>query len=143
VFFSGQKQIQEADPFYSNSVHFAVNAPIDYIYRLKEQSKFHQFIEAGSMIHNWIGDRKPDPKALFNLIEKVWNNTKCAEMTISPDKTTCLGCENTYSGFHTSCPNCQSDNVFWTTRITGYQVRVDKFNNAKLAELHDRKRENI
>lgn len=136
-------QENEYGVYYTNSVHFAVNAPVDYIDRLKEQSKFHQVVEAGSMIHNWVGDRSPSPEAIYNLMKNTWEKTKCVEATISPDKTTCYGCKKTTNGFHDKCPLCSSENVFWTTRITGYQVRVDNFNDGKRAELEDRKREII
>lgn len=129
--------------YYTNSVHFATDSPIDYIDRMKYQSKFHTLVEAGSMVHNWVGDRSPSPKAIYKLLVKAWEDTDCVELTISPDKTTCEACERTSSGFHEECPLCNSTEVFWTTRITGYQVRVDDFNSSKLAELHDRKRENI
>lgn len=129
--------------YYSNSVHFSVDAPIDYIDKLNYQSKFHPLVEAGSMIHNWVGDKSPSPKAIGDLIYKVWKYTKCAEMTISPNKTVCENCKITINGFHEICPKCNSNNIFWIARITGYQVRVDKFNVSKLAELFNRKDDNI
>jgi len=124
--------------YYSNSIHFSVDAKIDYVDELKYQSKFHSLVDAGSMVHVWVGDKKPSQKALSDLIYKVWKNTKCTEMTISPNKTVCNNCKTTVDGFHDNCPKCDSDNVFWIARITGYQVRVDKFNASKLAELSDR-----
>ena len=37
------------------------------------------------------------------------------------------------------CPNCGSDNVDTLQRITGYlSGTTDRWNKAKLAELHDR-----
>lgn len=136
-------QKNEYGIYYSNSVHFAVNAKIDYIDELSYQSKFHDLVEAGSMIHIWIGDKKPSAKAIGDLIYKVWKNTKCAEITISPNKTVCDNCNTTVNGFHEKCPKCNNDNVFWIARITGYQVRVDKFNSSKLAELFDRENKDI
>ncbi len=136
-------QKNEYGIYYSNSIHFAVNAKIDYIDELSYQSKFHDLVEAGSMIHIWIGDKKPSAKAIGDLIYKVWKNTKCAEITISPNKTVCDNCNTTVNGFHEKCPKCNNDNVFWIARITGYQVRVDKFNSSKLAELFDRENKDI
>lgn len=136
-------QGNEQGIYYSNSIHFAVNAKIDYIDELKYQSKFHDLVEAGSMVHIWIGDKKPSPQAIGDLIYKVWKNTKCAEMTISPNKTVCNNCNTTTNGFHETCSKCNSNNVFWIARITGYQVRVDKFNAGKMAELLDRENKDI
>ena len=95
------------------------------------------------MIHVWVGDKKPSRKALADLIYKVWKNTKCTEMTISPNKTVCEDCKTTINGFHDVCPKCGSENVFWIARITGYQVRVDKFNASKISELFDRNNHDI
>lgn len=129
--------------YYSNSIHFAVDAKIDYIDELQYQSKFHSLVSAGSMVHVWVGDKKPSPQALADLIYKVWKNTKCTEMTISPNKTVCNNCKTTINGFHEICPKCNNENVFWIARITGYQVRVDKFNASKIAELFDRTNHDI
>ena len=129
--------------YYSNSIHFAVDAKIDYIDELQYQSKFHTLVDAGSMIHVWVGDKKPSPQAISDLIYKVWKHTKCTEMTISPNKTVCNNCKTTVDGFHEICPKCNSENIFWIARITGYQVRVDKFNSSKLAELFDRNNHDI
>jgi glutaredoxin/RNA polymerase subunit RPABC4/transcription elongation factor Spt4 len=90
------------------------------------------------MIHIWVGDKKPSPQAIKEVIFKVWKNTKCTEITISPNKTVCNSCKTTIDGFHDNCPRCNSNDVFWIARITGYQVRIDKFNSSKLAELFDR-----
>lgn len=129
--------------YYSNSIHFAVDAKIDYIDELQYQSKFHTLVDAGSMIHVWVGDKKPSPQAISDLIYKVWKHTKCTEMTISPNKTVCNNCKTTVDGFHEICPKCNSENIFWIARITGYQVRVDKFNSSKIAELFDRNNHDI
>lgn len=136
-------QSNEHGFYYSNSIHFNVDAKIDYIDELNYQSKFHTLVEAGSMIHLWVGDKKPSPEAIADLIYKVWKHTKCAEMTISPNKTVCNNCKTTIDGFFELCPKCNSDNIFWIARITGYQVRVDKFNNSKLAELFNRRTDDI
>jgi ribonucleoside-triphosphate reductase len=142
----GDKAFVQANDYgfyYSNRVHFAVNAKIDYVDELNYQSKFHPLVEAGSMIHIWVGDKALSPKAISNLIYKIWKYTKCSEMTISPNKTVCDNCKTTINGFFETCPNCNSDKIFWIARITGYQVRVDKFNQSKLAELFDRRSDDI
>lgn len=124
--------------YYTNSIHFPVDAHIDYIDELKYQSKFHTLVEAGSMVHVWVGDKSPSPEALSKLIQNTWYNTKCTEMTLSPNQTICNDCNTTVNGFFNFCPNCKSDNIFWMARITGYNVPVHMFNASKLAELKDR-----
>ena len=129
--------------YYTNSIHFPVDAHIDYIDELKYQSKFHTLVEAGSMVHIWIGDKTPSPDAISKLIENAWYNTKCTEMTLSPNQTVCNDCNTTIKGFFDKCPNCNSENVFWIARITGYNVPVHMFNASKQAELKDRTTHNI
>ena len=65
--------------YYTNSVHFATDSNVDYITRLMKQSKFHNLVEAGSMIHIWGGENSPDPKAIYELIKTTWDNTKCVQ----------------------------------------------------------------
>lgn len=142
-------QENELGVYYTNSIHFNVDNDLDYIDILQEQSKFHPLVEAGSMIHCWVGDRNPSPKAIYSLVKGVWEHTKCAEMTVTPDKTTCGCCDKTFNGFHDRCPECSSERVKWTTRITGYQVVVRDFdgvvkvNDSKNAEIKDRTRKSI
>ena len=129
--------------YYTNSVHFATDSDVDYITRLMKQSKFHNLVEAGSMIHIWGGENSPDPKAIFDLIKNTWDNTKCVQWVLSPEYTLCKECHTRHNGLIDKCPKCGSENVRGVTRITGYYVFIDKFNSGKRAELADRKREKI
>lgn len=127
--------------YYSNSIHYAADSDVDYITRLTKQSKFHSIVEAGSMIHIWGGENKPDPKAIYNLLKDTWYKTKCVQWVLSPEYTICKDCHTRSNGLHDNCPKCNSENVRGLTRVTGYYVFVDKFNSGKRAELEDRKRE--
>ncbi len=129
--------------YYTNSVHFATDSDVDYITRLMKQSKFHQLVEAGSMIHIWGGEYIPDPMAIYELLEKTWYETKCVQWVLSPEYTLCKECNTKSNGLLEKCPKCKSENVRGITRITGYYVFVDKFNSGKRAELNDRKKEKI
>lgn len=129
--------------YYTNSVHFSADSDVDYITRIEKQSKFHGLVEAGSMIHIWTGNNSPNPKAIFNLLETTWYKTKCVQWVLSPEYTFCQQCNAKSNGLQEKCPYCGSTNLRGITRITGYYVFIDKFNNAKRAELKDRLRENI
>lgn len=129
--------------YYTNSVHFATDSNVDYITRLMKQSKFHNLVEAGSMIHIWGGENSPDPKAIYELIKTTWDNTKCVQWVLSPEYTLCKECHTRHNGLIDKCPKCGSEDVRGVTRITGYYVFIDKFNSGKRAELADRKREKI
>ncbi len=129
--------------YYSNSVHFATDSDVDYITRLQKQSKFHSLVEAGSMIHIWSGNNVPSPLAIFNLLETTWYKTKCVQWVLSPEYTLCQDCGTKMNGLLDKCLKCGSMNLRGVTRITGYYVFIDNFNNSKRAELADRLRENI
>ena len=129
--------------YYSNSVHFATDSNVDYITRLQKQSKFHSLVEAGSMIHIWSGNNVPSPSAIFNLLETTWYKTKCVQWVLSPEYTLCQDCGTKMNGLLDKCLKCGSMNLRGVTRITGYYVFIDNFNNSKRAELADRLRENI
>lgn len=129
--------------YYTNSVHFATDSNVDYITRLMKQSKFHNLVEAGSMIHIWGGENEPDPKAIYELVKTTWEKTKCVQWVLSPEYTLCKDCNTRHNGLLEKCPKCGSENVRGVTRITGYYVFIDKFNSGKRAELEDRKREKI
>ena len=129
--------------YYTNSVHFATDSDVDYITRLMKQSKFHNLVEAGSMIHIWGGENEPDPKAIYELVKTTWEKTKCVQWVLSPEYTLCKDCNTRHNGLLDKCPKCGSENVRGVTRITGYYVFIDKFNSGKRAELEDRKREKV
>ena len=129
--------------YYSNSIHFPVDAHIDYIDELKYQSKFHTLVDAGAMIHIWLGDKSPSTEAVSQTVENTWYHTDCTEMTLSPNQTVCNNCNTTINGFFDTCPACNSNNIFWIARITGYNVPIYMFNASKIAELKDRTKHNI
>ncbi len=129
--------------YYTNSVHYAYDSEVDYIDRIKNQSKFHSLVEAGSIIHIWCNDKNPDSKAIYELAKQTWYTTDCTQWVRSPEQTVCKDCKTFIDGFCDNCPECNSENLIQQTRITGYFVRKEKFNSGKLAELKDRKREVI
>lgn len=129
--------------YYTNSVHFATDSDVDYITRIMKQSKFHNLVEAGSMIHIWGGENKPDADAIYELLKLTWDKTKCVQWVLSPEYTLCRDCNSKHNGLLEKCPKCGSENTRGVTRITGYYVFIDKFNSGKRAELADRKREKI
>lgn len=124
--------------YYSNSVHFAYDCNMDYMERLTKQSRFHTLVEAGSMIHNWVGDKLPEAKAIYNLVEYTYRKTECTQFTISPEFTKCSDCCETVVGLRELCPKCGGNNVVHLERVTGYYAVVEKFNHGKRAEHADR-----
>jgi anaerobic ribonucleoside-triphosphate reductase len=135
--------VESGEFYYTNSVHLAVNADVDYLERIKQQSKFHPMIEAGAIVHVWLGESSPSAKSIANFVKKSHELTECSQVAFSPEFTICETCEVVSRGLHDSCPKCSSDNVYGATRIVGYFSKIPGWNKGKKGELVERVRTNL
>jgi len=85
--------------YYTNSIHFEADAPINIFERILKQGKFNSLIESGSITHVFIGEQKPEKEAIFSLIKKTWTNTQSSQLTISPEFTICKDCGKISAGY--------------------------------------------
>jgi ribonucleoside-triphosphate reductase len=97
--------------YYTNSIHFAPGIDMSIVERITKQSKFHSLIAAGAIIHAFIGEEKPSPESIMNLVKKTWENTNAAQITISPEFTICNSCHSMARGVLKKCGTCGSENV--------------------------------
>lgn len=125
----------EDHAYYTNSIHLSADAPVELIERIVKQSMFNPIIEAGAIMHAFIGEEKPEPGAIAELVHKVFMRTQTAQLTISPEFTMCNDCGHNSRGLHETCPNCGSRNVEGETRIVGYFSKIKSWNASKCAEL--------
>jgi anaerobic ribonucleoside-triphosphate reductase len=132
--------VTTGDFYYTNSIHIAVDADVDYIERVEKQSRFHPLIEAGAIVHVWLGESEPDPGAIRSFVEKTFRKTQCSQIAFSPEFTVCESCQRTSRGLTTQCPLCGSMNVYGVTRVVGYFSKVQSWNPSKVGELYDRVR---
>ncbi len=130
--------MDEDEFYYTNSIHLAANAPVSFVERVQKQSRFHSLIESGAIIHAFIGEHKPSPESIMNLVEKTFRNTQTAQLTVSPEFTVCNDCNKMSRGLRDSCEYCDSESVYGITRIVGYFSRIDNWNKSKRGELKDR-----
>ena len=86
--------------YYTNSVHYSADAQISIIDRIVGQARFNPLIESGAITHVFLGEQKPNPESLENLIKKVWDNTQCAQLVISPEFTFCNDCKKMSRGWN-------------------------------------------
>ncbi|MDO8885401.1 anaerobic ribonucleoside-triphosphate reductase [Candidatus Oleimmundimicrobium sp.] len=135
--------LENGEYYYTNSVHIAVDAEVDYIERVEKQSLFHPLIEAGAIVHIWLGEHEPDPAAIKSFVVKTFKNTNASQIAFSPEFTVCNNCCKTSRGLLKNCPLCDSDNVYGITRIVGYFSKVSTWNKGKVAEIKDRIRTNL
>ncbi|HKZ45507.1 MAG TPA: anaerobic ribonucleoside-triphosphate reductase, partial [archaeon] len=96
-FVRGNKKTGEI--YYTNSIHFAPDAPIDILERIEGQAKFNPIIESGAITHVFLGEQKPDPGSVLSLIRRTWENTQSAQLVISPEFTFCYDCHNMSRGY--------------------------------------------
>jgi len=132
----GNPEVDES--YYTNSIHFAASAEVDLINRIVKQSKFHPLIKSGAIIHAFVGENQPSAKSIYNLVKKVWGNTECSQLTISPEFTVCNLCNKVSRGLIENCNNCGSEDVYGVTRIVGYYSKITNWNKNKIGELKDR-----
>jgi ribonucleoside-triphosphate reductase len=133
-------EISSGNYYYTNSVHLAVDADVDYIERVEKQSRFHPLIEAGAIVHVWLGEHEPDPRSIRSFVEKTFRNTQCSQIAFSPEFTVCEGCKRTTRGLRSQCPLCGSMDVYGVTRIVGYFSKIQTWNRSKIGELYERVR---
>lgn len=126
--------------YYTNSVHFAEDAPISFVEKIQKQSNFHPFIQAGSIIHVWLGEHEPSPEVIKKVVKNTLEKTDCTQLCFSPEFTICEDCHTVTRGLKKKCEKCKSTNVYGVTRIVGYFSKVNLWNKGKLAELKDRRR---
>lgn len=85
--------------YYTNSVHFASDAPVDIIERIEGQAKFNTMIESGAITHCFVGEKMPHPEAIEKLVKRTFYNTQSAQIVISPEFTVCQDCHSVTLGY--------------------------------------------
>ncbi len=129
--------------YYTNSIHLSATADVDYIERVCLQARFHQLIEAGAIIHIWLGEFQPDPAAISEFVIKTYNHTLAEQIAFSPEFTVCEECLVTSRGLTETCAKCGSDEVYGITRIVGYFSKIPTWNRGKRGELRERRRTHL
>ena len=130
--------IERDEFYYTNSIHLRADAPVDIVTRIRLQSKFHQLIESGAIVHAFVGEELPSADSILSLVRKTYEQTACAQLTISPEFTVCSACHRMEVGLRETCSVCESPDVYGLTRIVGYFSRISNWNKSKIGELRDR-----
>ncbi|OGS07760.1 MAG: hypothetical protein A2270_04985 [Elusimicrobia bacterium RIFOXYA12_FULL_51_18] len=119
-------------PYYTNSVHLNPGAGVSIIDRIELQSKFHDMIESGSIIHVYCGESQIPPESISALVERTYRNTRSSQITVSPEFTHCNNCHANYFGFKDKCGRCASEDVTKRTKIVGYFSNLSGWNDSQL-----------
>ncbi|MDQ7772645.1 MAG: anaerobic ribonucleoside-triphosphate reductase [Elusimicrobiales bacterium] len=135
--FPEAKKVVKGDlkkaPYYTNSIHLNPGADVSIVDRIELQSKFHEMIESGSIIHVYCGESQIPAESIGTLIEKAYRNTRASQITVSPEFTHCNNCHTNYFGFKDKCGKCGSADMTKRTKIVGYFSNLPGWNDSQLA----------
>ncbi len=126
------------DFYYTNSIHLRPDADIDMITRIQQQSKFHTMIESGAIIHAFIGEEKPTASSIMNLVKKTHTTTQAAQLTVSPEFTTCSNCKRISRSLNNTCPYCGGFNVYGVSSNSCCSKKVNLWDRSKVKEVAQR-----
>ena len=129
--------------YYTNSFHIPVSFEISSYDKVALEGPYHRLTNAG---HISYVEMKAPPIDNLDAYEKLLRHMAAADMGyagINFPIDECLGCS--YRGVipEDECPSCGSPQIRRVRRITGYLSTVDRFNDAKQAELRDRSKHGL
>jgi ribonucleoside-triphosphate reductase len=136
-------QSSGSSAYYTNSSHFRYDADMPLYERIKKQGDYHPIVSGGVISHLWLGEQKPDVKALWDLTKNICLNTNTAYFAYTTDYTYCPNCRKMFRGGEFTCPECSYPDTKVYSRITGYYSEVNRYNAGKRAEWESRRRERI
>ncbi|MFH1400648.1 MAG: ribonucleoside triphosphate reductase, partial [Nanoarchaeota archaeon] len=132
-----------AEPYYTNSSHLPVYYTDDLFKNLRIQDGLQTKYTGGTVIHVYLGEKRPSAEAVKSLVKKVCSNFKLPYFTITPTFSICE--EHGYLfGEHKTCPTCTENGketcceVY--SRIVGYLRPVDQWNAGKQEEWKQREK---
>ncbi len=124
--------------YYTNSFHIPVSHEISIFEKIAIEGAYHKFCNAGHI--SYVEFPSP-PIHNLDAIETVLRHMKDADIGyagINFPVDYCTGCSYTAVINQDECPMCGASDIRRVRRITGYLSTVDRFNDAKQAELRDR-----
>lgn len=128
--------------YYTNSFHVPVYYPISAFKKIQIEAPYHAFTNAGHITYVELDGDPAKNLPVFEKIIRAMHDAGIGYGSINHpvDRDSKCG----YSGIiGDTCPKCGRDESTGSferiRRITGYLVgTLDRFNNAKKAEVHDR-----
>lgn len=126
--------------FYTNSNHVPVYYRCSPRHKAQVEAPYHELTGGGHIFYVEIdGDATHNPKAISDIVD-LMDRYNLGYGSVNHNRNRCMECgyEDAQEGL-VKCPKCGSGNIDRLQRITGYLVgTTDRWNKAKLAELHDR-----
>ncbi len=125
--------------YYTNSFHVPVGFEIAMGEKIALEGPYHRFCNAG---HISYVELESPPQHNEQALEAILRQMAACDIGyagINFPIDTCQGCGHTGVIHDDECPICGSTAIRRIRRITGYLSTMDRFNDAKKAELRDRK----
>lgn len=124
--------------YYTNSFHVPVGQDISCFQKISIEGPYHKYCNAGHI--SYVEFSAP-PIHNVEAVEDILRHMKNSDIGyagINFPVDFCMSCS--YIGVinKDECPMCGSIDIKRVRRITGYLSTVDRFNDAKRAELYDR-----
>ncbi len=128
--------------YYTNSFHIPVNYNISVFDKIEKEAPFHKFCAAG---HITYVELPSSPKSNLKAFEKILKHMAKSDVGYAGVNFPIDECrECGISGIlDNNCVGCGSEDIRRIRRITGYLSTIDRFNDAKQAELADRKKHSM
>lgn len=126
--------------YYTNSNHVPVWYKCSPKHKAEVEAPYHELTRGGHIFYVEIdGDATHNPQAIIDIVNLIDTNN-IGYGSVNHNRNRCMDCgyEDATDNL-TVCPKCGSTAIDKLQRITGYLVgTTDRWNSAKLAELHDR-----
>src|SRR5690554_1431069 len=126
------------EEYYTNSFHLPVSHEVSCNEKIVLEGPFHRLTNAG---HISYVELDSPPVNNMEAVEAILRRMAACDMGyagINFPVDECHACGN-HGIFSGNCPSCGSGFIRRVRRITGYLSTVDRFNDAKKAELSHRK----
>ncbi|HID19815.1 MAG TPA: anaerobic ribonucleoside-triphosphate reductase, partial [Methanophagales archaeon] len=133
-------QTRDLPVYYTNGTHVPPNADISLAERIKIEHVFFPIVDGGDIMHIFLGEGYPDPRGIKSLALKIAKSTQTGYYAFTKDMTVCMDCSHVTMGLKEECEKCESKNLDYISRITGYLQAVSGWNEGKKQELLDRMR---
>lgn len=124
--------------YYTNGTHVPVSADCSLIDRLRIEEDFFDILDGGNVHHIFLTEYHSDYKGLKEFAMNIIKNTKIGYFDFTKILTVCNECYHVETGERDSCLNCNSKNIDYISRITGYMSNLKSWNEAKKQEFKDR-----
>ena len=124
--------------YYSNSFHIPVYYTMSMFDKIAGEGRFHSLCNAGHISYTELEAPPANNLDAVDSIVRMMAQSDFGYGGINFPIDECRNCS--FSGvFNGSCPQCGSPDIRRIRRITGYLSTDERFNEAKLSELKDRR----